>query len=146
MNNENYLSSCSICVSSIQGLLSTCAVVFWTLCEGVNQRTSVVIRFVSDLIHNEGSCSANSIRRCASDGHVYIVSIMCLILRRRFRKYYSSSIGTLHSICSRYSIAVTLEHVPAVLPYISDTGVLAPERSVFRYRTLLVRFHFCTVR
>ena len=26
---------------------------------------------------------------------------------------------------------MSLDHVPAVLPYISDTGVLAPERSVF---------------
>ena len=31
----------------------------------------------------------------------------------------------------RYSIAVSLQHVPALLPYISDTGVLVPERSVF---------------
>ena len=31
----------------------------------------------------------------------------------------------------RYSIAVSLQHVPAILPYISDTGVLVPERSVF---------------
>ena len=33
--------------------------------------------------------------------------------------------------CFRYSIAVSLQHVPALLPYISDTGVLLPERSVF---------------
>ena len=36
----------------------------------------------------------------------------------------------LQLIC-RYSIAVSLQHVPAILPYISDTGVLVPERSVF---------------
>jgi hypothetical protein len=31
----------------------------------------------------------------------------------------------------RYSIAVSLGHVPALLPYISDSGVLIPERSIF---------------
>ena len=33
--------------------------------------------------------------------------------------------------CFRYSIAVSLGHVPALLPYISDSGVLIPERSIF---------------
>ena len=46
----------------------------------------------------------------------------------------------------RYGIAVALEHVPAFLPYISDTGVRVPERSVFsQLVNFSAFFHFVTV-
>ena len=49
-------------------------------------------------------------------------------------------------INSRYGIAVALEHVPAFLPYISDTGVRVPERSVFsQLVNFAAFFHFVTV-
>jgi len=45
-----------------------------------------------------------------------------------------------------YSIAVSLHHVPAYLPYISDTGVRVPERSVFsQFVNLAAFFHMVTI-
>ena len=46
----------------------------------------------------------------------------------------------------RYSIAVNFEHVPGFLPYISDTGVRVPERSVFsQFVNLAAFFHMVTI-
>ena len=46
----------------------------------------------------------------------------------------------------RYSIALSLNHVPAFLPYISDTGVRVPERSVFsQFVNLAAFFHMVTI-
>ena len=53
-----------------------------------------------------------------------------LLQHNVFRSTYWSSYFN-SNLISRYSIAVSLGHVPALLPYISDSGVLIPERSIF---------------
>jgi len=44
---------------------------------------------------------------------------------------YIFTIVVLFATFGCYGIAVSFKHVPAFLPYISDTGVFVPERSVF---------------
>jgi len=56
------------------------------------------------------------------------------------------AINFILAICVSYSISVGLGHLPAFLPYISDTGVLAPERSVFSQLINIAAFlHMTTV-
>lgn len=35
------------------------------------------------------------------------------------------------SVCARYAVAASLDHVYPVWPYISDTGTLPPESCIF---------------
>ena len=61
---------------------------------------------------------------------------------------YSKIKFLLHKLCVFYSygISVGLGHITAFLPYISDTGVLAPERSVFSQLINIAAFlHMTTV-
>lgn len=56
------------------------------------------------------------------------------------------AINLLLAVFVSYCIAVSLRHVPALLPYISDAGVLVPERSVFsQLISVAVIFHVLTV-
>ena len=64
-----------------------------------------------------------------------------------FQLYYNKGKKlTLYMYSYRYSIALSLNHVPAFLPYISDTGVRVPERSVFsQFVNLAAFFHMVTI-
>jgi len=65
------------------------------------------------------------------------------------RAYYLPillAINFILAICLSYGISVGLGHIQAFLPYISDTGVLAPERSVFSQLINFAAFtHLTTV-
>lgn len=59
---------------------------------------------------------------------------------------YIFAIVVLFATFGCYGIAVSFKHVPAFLPYISDTGVFVPERSVFSLLINVAAFvHMITI-
>jgi len=59
---------------------------------------------------------------------------------------YIFAIAVLLACFGSYGIAVSFKHVPAFLPYISDTGVFVPERSVFSLLINVAAFvHMITI-
>ena len=86
---------------------------------------------------NASRIAALHIRFRHSFCYFFIVSLLSLLswvnkdVEKTQRKFL------LDQFHFRYGIAVAYNHVPAFIPYISDTGVFVPERSVF---SLLVNF------